>query len=159
MNQEITNSEIFPKHYYAFRKDRNIHGGGVFILVDKKFSCSQVFIDSPCEVVWVQLHVQNNLNVILGSFYCPPHSPASIWEELSECVQQIQQMFPDTVLILGGDFNCPGIDWCSGDLTESYLSASFRESLIMLSQDFLLEQIVTEPTRLENILDLCFIYP
>jgi len=66
-------------------------------------------------------------------------------------------MFPDTVLILGGDFNCPGIDWGSGDLTESYISVSFRESLIVLSQDFLLEQIVTEPTRLGNILDLCFI--
>jgi len=51
-----------------------------------------------------------------------------------------------------------GIDWGSGDLTESYLSASFKESLIILSQDFLLEQIVTEPTRLDNILDLCFIF-
>ena len=45
----------------------------------------------------------------------------------------------------------------SGSPTESHLSASFRESLIMLSQDFLLEQIVTEPARYENILDLCFV--
>ena len=48
-------------------------------------------------------------------------------------------MFPDAVLILGGDFNSPGIDWSSGCLTESYLPAAFRESLILLSQDFLLE--------------------
>jgi len=57
-------------------------------------------------------------------------------------------MFPDTVLILGGEFNSPGIDWSSGCLTESYLTASFRESLLLLFQDFQLEQIyiVTEPT-------------
>ena len=66
-------------------------------------------------------------------------------------------MFPDAVLILGGDFNSPEIDWSSGCLTESYLPAAFRESLILLSQDFLLEQIVTDPTREESILDLCFI--
>ena len=66
-------------------------------------------------------------------------------------------MFPDAVLILGGDFNSPGIYWSSGCLTESYFPAAFRESLILLSQDFLLEQIVSKPTREENILDLCFI--
>ena len=95
--------------------------------------------------------------LILGSFYCPPHYPISIWEELFECIQQIQQMFLDAIPILGGDFNSTGIDWFSGCLTESYLSAVFRESLILLSQDFLLEQIVTEPTKEGHILDLCFI--
>ena len=77
-----------------------------------------MLIDSPCEVVWTLVHVQNHPNIILGSFYCPPHSPISIWEKLSECIQQIQQMFPDAVLILGGDFNSPGIDWSSGCVTD-----------------------------------------
>ena len=48
-------------------------------------------LDFTCEVVWAQLNVQNH-----------PISPISIWEELFECIQQIQQMFPDVVLILGG---------------------------------------------------------
>ena len=43
-------------------------------------------------------------------------------------------------------------------LTESYLPAAFRESLILLSQDFLLEQIVTKSTREENVLDLRMFY-
>jgi len=33
-----SSSEIFPQHYYAFRKEHSIHGGGVFILVDKSIS-------------------------------------------------------------------------------------------------------------------------
>ena len=95
--------------------------------------------------------------MILGSFYCPPHSPVSVWDNLAQCVCQLRQKFPDILLLLGGDFNCPGIDWCSGNLTESHVSLLFRESLIIeFAQDFLLEQIILEPTRGDNILDLCF---
>jgi len=76
---------------------------------------------------------------------------------LSNCVQQIQNQFPSAVILLGGDFDCPGIQWSSGRLTHSYLPANFRESLIIFAQDFLLEQIIIEPTRGENVLDLCFV--
>ena len=113
-------------------------------------------MDSPCEAVWVQIHTHKHCSMILGSFYCPPHSPVSVWGNLAQCVCQLRQKYPDLVL-LGGDFNCPGIDWCSGNLTESHVSLLFRESLIEFAQDFLLEQIILEPTRGDNILDLCFI--
>jgi len=154
LHQEITNSEVFPKDYHVYRKDRNNYGGGVFILIDKNIPSSQVVIDSSCEVMWAQLHLQNHPNIILGSFYCLLHSPVSIWGRTF-------QMYPTNSANVSWysthDFNSPGIDWSSGCLTESYLTATFRESLLLLSQDFLLEQIVTEPTRKENILDLCFI--
>ena len=80
----------------------------------------------------------------------------SVWDDLAHCVCQLRQKFPDIALLLGGDFNCPGIDWRTGNLTESYLPLLFRESLIEFAQDFLLEQIILEPTRGDNILDLCF---
>ena len=41
-------------------------------------------------------------------------------------------------------------------MTELYLPAHFRESLLEFAHDFLLEQIVLKPTRGDNILDLCF---
>ena len=156
LDESITNSEIFPSHYYVYRKDRNIHGGGVFILVEESIPSSQVIVETPCEIVWVQLHTSTHRKVILGSFYNPPNSPANIWDELSLCVQQIQEQFPDAILLLGGDFNCPGIEWPTGSLTDSYLPVNVRESLIAFAQDFFLEQIITEPTRGKNILDLCF---
>ena len=40
----------------------------------------------------------------------------------------------------------------TGSLTESYLPLLFRESLIEFAQDFLLEQIILEPTRGDNII-------
>ena len=62
-------------------------------------------------------------------------------------------------VILAGDFNSPGIDWRNGCLTDSYVSGSFREFLIDISSDYFLEQIVLEPTRGRNLLDLCFTIP
>ena len=53
LDGSVLNSEIFPSHYQVYRKDRNIHGGDVFILVDNSIPSSQVIIDSPCECLGV----------------------------------------------------------------------------------------------------------
>ena len=74
LDGSVLNSEIFPSHYQVYRKDRNIHGGGAFVLVDNNIPSSQVMIDSLCEVVCMQIHSQNHFSMILGSFYCPPQS-------------------------------------------------------------------------------------
>jgi len=109
---------IFPSHYQVYRSNRDIYGDGVCILVDNNIPSSQVIIDTPCEAVWVQIHNHEHSSVILGSFYCPPQSPVRIWDNLAHCVSQIGHKFPDTALLLGGDFNCPGINWSTGNLTD-----------------------------------------
>ncbi|XP_065911045.1 uncharacterized protein [Dysidea avara] len=156
LNDTIFDSEVFPRNYSVFRKDRSIHGGGVFILVEKSIPSSILEIDSTCEVIWVLLHLQHSHDIILGAFYAPPNSPSSVWDELSESLTQVRQKFPTTMIVLGGDFNCPGVDWSSGSLMDSYVTSTFRESLITLAHDFMLEQTVNLPTRGNNILDLCF---
>jgi len=125
-------------------------------LVDKSIPSSKLELESSCEVIWVILHLQGPHNIILGAFYTPPNSTPSVWEDLSECLIQIRQKFSTTIIILGGDFNCPGMDWPSGSLVDSYITANFRKSLITFAHNFMLEQIVTQPTRGNNILDLCF---
>jgi len=82
LNDSIYSSEIFPKDYSVYR---NIHGG-VFILVDKSIPSSNLEIESSCEVIWVILHLQGPHNIILGTFYTPPNSTPSVWEDLSECL-------------------------------------------------------------------------
>ena len=139
LNDTIFDSEVFPRNYSVFRKDRNIHGGGVFILVEKSIPSSILEIDSTCEVIWVLLHLQHSHDIILGAFYAPPNSPSSVWDELSESLTQVRQKFPTTMIVLGGDFNCPGVDWSSGSLMDSYVTLTFRESLITLAHDFMLE--------------------
>ena len=74
LNDSIYSSEIFPRNYSVYRKDRNIHGGGVFILVEKSIQSSILEVDSSCEIIWVVLHLQGTHNIILGAFYTPPSS-------------------------------------------------------------------------------------
>jgi len=45
----------------------------------------------------------------------------------------IKHKHPHTQIILGGDFNCPGIDWENSTLTDSYVSCQFCEKLIDFS--------------------------
>ena len=74
---------VFPANYCAYRKDRNIYGGGVFILVKNNIPSSQVNYDSSNELIWVRIHNNTDADIILGSFYCPPHSPVEILDELA----------------------------------------------------------------------------
>ena len=71
-------------------------------------------------------------------------------------ILSIKEKFPCAQIILGGDFNSPGIDWEHGTLIDSYAPCYLREKLISISQDTLMFQMVTFPTRAQNILDLCF---
>ena len=77
-------------------------------------------------------------------------------EDLQSSVDAIKQKHPCIRVILGGDFNCPGIDWEHGTLTESCVPYHFREILIALAEDTQMSQLVTFPTRGNNTLDLCF---
>ena len=67
LNDSIYSSEIFPKNYSVYRKDRKT----VFILVDKSIPSSKLELEFACEVIWVTLHVQGPHNIILGAFYTP----------------------------------------------------------------------------------------
>ena len=131
--------------------------GGVFILIHNTILSSQLCINSSnIEIVWAHIHQQNKQDIILGSFYCPPGSSISVLEELQISVSEIKQNIPTAKIILGVDFNAPGIDWSNRSLIESYASIAFRKKLIFIAEEFQLEQIVSFSTRGHCILDLCF---
>ena len=77
LDDSILNSEIFPPGFSVYRNDRNRHGGGVLILVKNTIASSQLHLDSSPELVWIRVHTGNNKDIIIASFYCPPHS--HIW--------------------------------------------------------------------------------
>ena len=104
----------------------------------------------------MRLHISSNSDIVLGSYYRSPNSPTTVLNDLNDSLRFIKLQFPSTKIILGGDFNCPGIDWYTGTLTDSYISGFLRESLIELADDYQLQQAVTFPTRGNNLLDLFF---
>ena len=139
-----------------YRNDRNRHGGGVFILVQNTIASSQLHHDSPLELVWVHIHTGNNKDIIIGSFYCPPHSHIETLDKFNTSITHVKSTYPHVQLLIGGDLNCPGVDWSDGSLINSYIPAPFHERLIEIADDLNLDQIVKVPTRGLNILDLCF---
>ena len=57
-----------------------------------------------------------------------------------------------------GDFNLPNIDWQTEQITPNCPCPSVYEFFVSTVYDFSIEQIVKEPTRGKNILDLFLLY-
>ena len=160
LDEGVMSSEIFPPQYniyLTYRHDRNRHGGGVFILVRSDIPSSLIHVSKSIEQIWIHIHEQYKQSIILGSVYFPPNSPITVLEELQVTISEIKSTYPTVKVLLGGDFNSPGINWHHKVLLDSYVPASFREKLLEMAEDFHFEQLVTTPTRGSNILDLFFI--
>ena len=77
----IKSSEMFPPQYEVYRNDRNIFGGGVFILVHKSITSSEEpqFV-TDCEVEWVKVKMKNQKDLHIGAFYTPDRNPNDFQE-------------------------------------------------------------------------------
>jgi len=109
LDTSVFNSEIFPDFYNIY--NRNRHGGGVFIMVKDNLPTSEIISESPLEIVWAKVHTKSKDDLIIGSFYCPPNSPLTVFDELAQNLDDIKEKYPHSKIIIAGDFNRPGIDW------------------------------------------------
>ena len=136
-------------------------GGGVFIgYKDHLNICEESSLMLDTEIVWAKLYNSNNKPIYLCSFYRPPDSNVYPITQLSEPLYKLcsNQVIPPTIL-LAGEFNLPGIQWVEGcgqiHSNPSY-GLEVNHSLVDTINDDNLEQLVNEPTRGANILDLLF---
>ena len=74
-------------------------------------------------------------------------------EELVKSLDLMPKNSNQTI-VLGGDFNLPGIDWDNGVVNPKAANKSQCELLLSSLDTHALAQIHKEPTREENILDL-----
>ena len=75
--------------------------------------------------------------------------------ELRESIKKIKQTNNEHIW-LAGDFNLPDIDWDLLNTKPSGVAPGLSKQVIEMTHDFGLEQVVREPTRINNILDLFF---
>ncbi|XP_049943900.1 uncharacterized protein LOC126425038 [Schistocerca serialis cubense] len=155
LKPEINSAEIFTKVQTVFRKDRlHATGGGVFVAVSSSLSCSEVEVDSSCELLWVEVTLNNRARLIIGSFYRPPESAALVAEQLRENLEYISHKFSQHVIALGGDFNLPDIDWDTQMFRTGGRDRASSDIILSALSENYLEQLNREPTRGDNILDL-----
>lgn len=108
LEKDILTSEIFPDHLQVFRKDRNTHGGGVFVAINKTIPCferTDLAVENT-ELLWCQASLPNQGNLI-GSFYRPPETNHTPILNLGESLSKITNVTKSPYIILGGDFNVP----------------------------------------------------
>ncbi|XP_021366929.1 uncharacterized protein LOC110459148 [Mizuhopecten yessoensis] len=153
---DIGNSEIFPPEFQqnVYRKDRNKHGGGVFIAVEDNLITCDITSSEDCEVTWCKLTPKQGKPLIIGSFYRPPNTGTQTIEELRSSIQSLGLDIDNHSFILAGDFNLSNMDWENSAVTSGTSQPQVHQEVLNLLDEFSLSQIQDTPTREGNILDL-----
>ena len=160
IDSSIATSELFPETcpYSVYRKDRNIHGGGVMLLVHKDISHMPITeLENDSESIWVKVFA-NKTSHFVASWYRPPGSTSEEFQLFREQLDYIRthhkgKKLPSAHVL--GDFNFKDIDWPDRlSKSGSTLSQSEGQILIHIMNDHGLEQMVHFPTREKNTLDL-----
>ncbi len=89
LDNSVKDSEIFPENFNIYRKDRNIHGGGVYIAIDKKYTSAYVEEgNTDCEAIWASVATKD-AKFYVGSYYRPPDEHRSKLSELNKSLHQL----------------------------------------------------------------------
>ena len=152
LDDTITDAEIFPNNYTVFRLDRRVngrHGGGVLIAVREPIKAYPIDNQhSDSEFLFIDVIFLNHRKITIGVFYRPPNSSTKPLEDLQIVLQDLST----SELLLLGDFNLPDFDWTQN---KAINTENYRILTDIMSDNFL-TQLVNEPTRNHNILDLVF---
>ena len=98
-------------------------------------------------MLWTKLDIKGSKTLFIGAYYRPHENDEESLNELEKSLARLSQQHN---IILGGDFNFPGWDWKTNTLKPCTLHNQFRDYI----DDHGLYQLVEEPTRQENTLDL-----
>ena len=113
--------------------------------------------DGTIELLMVRLWKKKQLVALV---YRPPGSERQKLAEIAERVKEKLKEYntkPHDVLVLG-DFNLPIIKWPSGKTVGGTKEDQEQAKLLLeIVEENFLEQIVNEPIRKLNILDLIFV--
>ncbi len=143
-------SELSLPGYEIFQKNRtNKEGGDVICYV--KSTLAAIKIDKQnaenYDTVYVEI-THNNKKLIIATVYRPPKVQAV---DDTALYDEIQSLIQSKNAIVIGDFQCANVDW------RLLIGDQERSRFIIMVEDSFLTQVVTQPTRQNNILDLVLI--
>ena len=133
--------------FVIFRKDRLDGYGGVLIAVKSHLNPTSISIQTNTEVCFIKCCV-SGINFKLGVVYRPPSTPRNVNQELYNVIRD--NLWNTDRFYVVGDLNFRYIDWrtMSSNVSEEKYFLEMMNELNMI-------QHVSEPTRLNAILDLC----
>ena len=150
-----TDASVFPTtDCEILRKDRKTDAhGGVFIMARKDLILvREEKLETNCELLWGRLNLYGSKMLHLCAYYRPKESDEESLLELENSLAKLRSKHEN--VIIAGDFNLPGWDW-KNNLVKSdcnYRSLHYKFGEILDNNS--LQQLVEEPTRGKNTLDL-----
>ena len=102
----------------------------------------------------LRLDLENSKSLHVGSFYRPPGNNEASVEGLKNFMVANYSDPAQKHLILGGDFNFPDIDWTNNFVSPLSPHPNLSRAFLDVVNSNNLEQLVDQPTRGNNILDL-----
>lgn len=150
----VTDNQIFPPNYKLYRKDRNMLGGGVLIAISNDIISIPVpELQTDCEIVWAKISLVGRKDMYIASYYNPKTSNESSLHKLGRNLERANTM-KNVFIVVGGDFNLPGWNWKTRTLKPD---STYQKNLYKFGDmldDNGLVQLVEEPTRGPNTLNL-----
>ena len=161
------NAESFPSNFNMYRHDRCDGYGGILIAVHKSLTLHEVLYSGIHDIVACRLKLSNNVALLAVCVYRPPNCSIDQFTNLCSSLESVIPQYPNDAIWLAGDFN---LDWNNNTISDNNYPLPMNESFLDFSNKFGLSQIVTLPTRGNNILDIfltnrpsaityCNIYP
>eukprot|EP00057_Strongylocentrotus_purpuratus_P004120 XP_003728072.1 PREDICTED: RNA-directed DNA polymerase from mobile element jockey-like [Strongylocentrotus purpuratus] len=159
LDNSVSSNEFTPEDYVCFRQDRSLDfynegtytevgRGGALLLVRRNLNPTPYSRgDTDAEVVWCTAHPNPKTELLIGVVYRPERGGEPYLEKVCNSISRIDT---DNVILLG-DFNFRDIDWDKGE-AHTALSRKFLSCI----EENMLFQLVKDPTRGQNILDLAF---
>ena len=153
----VEDAQLEIPGYSLYRCDRGARvGGGVALYSHEKLPITNVktYDDKYCQVLICTSELQKTLLCVL---YRPPECPVLSFRNCLTFIDEyISMYYEDYQLSLFGDFNLPNICWSLNTIHPGSSSCSTESSHLLL--DFMSEnlctQVILQPTRADNILDL-----
>ena len=160
LKSQILDAEISIPGFQLFRADRqdHINKGGVITYVKDEYASGLQTLTSGCNeaVEWNCLFLPVIQSVIVNIYRPPSCTEPKFNEMLTDISAAIEKMSaPMPNLIMCGDFNLPIIDWGTGKISGGTHDLQKQaEALMEFMSAHCLQQMISEPTRMNNILDL-----
>ena len=162
LKSQILDAEVQIPGYQSCRKDRqdHINKGGVITYVRDDYANGIKVLATGCNgvVEWSGLLVPV-ADLVFINIYRPPTCGELLFkcaiEDIGRAIDQLEAPMP--IIIMCGDFIMPFVNWgsqkTSGGTREMQRQA---ENLFDFMSNYCLLQVVSYPTRQNNILDLIF---
>ena len=155
LDKNIPDSEFLPPNYKAHRKDRNKDGGGVLIALkgDLFMNSTRVpELETDCEILWVKLKINDSTDHHICAYYRPHTGDIVSFSNFETSIMKASSR-GNPKLVIAGDLNFPDCNW--SDLTVKPSNyPNLHKKLYELLHDTGIDQLVKEPTRELNTLDL-----